>query len=77
MKTIRLLESQANRLFELTTIGDDSPNNVQEYPDSTVSATANFADADGNTQYGKPKTTDKVQDDLTNMGFMGHGRYKW
>jgi len=76
MKTIKLLESQATRLFELTTIGDNSPNNIKEYPESTVSATANVKDTDGNTTFGKPKTTDKVQRDLSNQSFMD-GHHKW
>jgi len=76
MKTIKLLESQATRLFELTTIGDDTPNNIEEYPSATVAATANVQDTDGNVTFGKPKTTDKVQRDLSNQSFMD-GHHKW
>ena len=76
MKTIRLLESQAQRLFELTTIGDDAPNNVQEYPGSTVSATANIQDTEGNPTFGHQPTADEVQRMETNPG-LNRGRYYW
>lgn len=77
MKKIKLKESQFNRLIEInTTLGSDNPSTVQEYPSSTVSATANIIDTDGNYTYGKPKTMDKVQRDLSSQSFMD-GRRKW
>lgn len=77
MKIIKLNESQLYRLLEFnSTLGTDSPTEVQEYPGSTVSATANIKDTDGNTTYGKPKTMDKVQRDLSNQSFMD-GHHKW
>lgn len=77
MKTIKLNEKQLYRLFEFnTSLGSDTPSTVEEYPGSTVSATANIKDTDGNVTYGKPKTMDKVQDDLTNQSFMD-GHRKW
>ena len=77
MKTIKLNEAQMNRLFEYTSsLGGDSPSTVQEFPGSTVSATANIDDSNGEVTYGSPKTMDKVQHDFTNQSFMD-GHHKW
>lgn len=77
MKTIKLNESQLKRLMEYTSsLGGDAPSTVQEFPGSTVSATANIDDTNGDVTYGTPKTTDKVQNDLTNQSFMD-GHHKW
>jgi len=76
MKTIKLLESQAHRLFELTTIGSDSPNQIKEYPGSTVSQTCPIKNTSGEIENGDPTTMDDVQRDLTNQSFMD-GHHKW
>jgi len=79
MRLIKLTENQMEKLFLYeysSTIGSDTPNTVQEFPGSTVSATANIDDTNGDVTYGKPKTTDKVQHDLTNQSFMD-GHRKW
>ena len=77
MKKIKLNESQLHRLLEYTSsLGGDSPSTVQEFPGSTVSATATIDDANGEVTYGEPKTMDKVQKDLTNQSFMD-GHHKW
>lgn len=77
MKKIKITESQLHKIFELNiSLGSDSPSEVQEYPGSTVSTTANYEDADGNVRYGKPKITDKIQNDITNQNFLD-GHRKW
>lgn len=71
MKTIKLTESQFNRLMEAN--GSGAPNfnggDLKEYLGSEVSTTANISNQDGEMEYGKPMTTDELQDDMTVQNF--------
>lgn len=72
MKTIRINEAQFQRLLEIN--GTEAPSfeggDIKEFPGSEVSATTNISDVEGNPKYGKPKTTDKVQNDLTAQNYF-------
>lgn len=74
MKTIRINESQFNRLLEVN--GNEAPSfeggDIKEFPGSEVSATSNITDVEGNPKYGKPKHTDKVQNSLTTQNYFGN-----
>lgn len=77
MKTIKINENQLKKLFELnTTLGSDNPSDVHEYQGSQVSPTCTIDDTNGDKTYGKPKTTDKVQKDLTNQNYFWSGHRK-
>lgn len=77
MKTIKINENQLKKLFEInTTLGTDNPSDVKEYQGSQVSATVPVKDTNGDTTYGKPKTTDKVSDDLVNQNYFWSGHRK-
>lgn len=74
MKTIRINEAQFKRLLEIN--GSEAPSfeggDIKEFPGSEVSATENISDSEGNVKYGKPKTTDKVQNSLTTQNYWGN-----
>lgn len=74
MKTIRINESQFNRLLEVN--DSDVPSfdggDIKEFPGSEISATTNITDVEGNPKYGKPKTTDKIQNSLTTQNYFGN-----
>lgn len=66
---IRLTESQLHRLIE------NAPNfdggDIKEYGGFEINPTKIITKQDGDKTYGKPKTTDKVQDDLATQNYYG------
>lgn len=72
MRKIIITESQLHRLAE--TLLDGGNGNIKEFPGSEVSATSNVSDTNGKPKFGKPKTTDKVQDDITNQNIWIHNQ---
>lgn len=73
MKTIRLTESQLHRLIENNIVG--APNfdggDIKEYNGNEINATTNVTNQYGEQEYGTPKTTDKVQNDLSPQNNFG------
>lgn len=74
MKRIIITEEQLQMLSETPLIGGYG--DVKEYPGSEVSATSNVTDTNGEVEYGKPKMTDKVQDDTVINSPIAYGKYR-
>ena len=75
MKLIKLTESQFSSLLEAA-VGnapDFNGGDIKEYPSSEVSTTANVTNANGEIEYGKPTTTDKISDTLSIQNFWANG----
>ena len=76
MKTIKLNEDQFLKLVEANGVGAQAfdGGDLREYPGSQVQTTAVVHDSDGELEYGKQPTTDKIQNMLSIQNFWANGR---
>lgn len=76
MKIVRLNENQLIKLLESNTNSAPNFNNgdVKDFVGSEVTTTANVTTPDGETEYGKPTDTDKLQKTMAMQNFWLTGQ---
>ena len=60
MKKILISEAQFARIFEDNKVPDFNGGDIEEYPGAEVNTTAPVTNSDGDVEYGKPTTADKI-----------------
>ena len=60
MKKILISEAQFGRIFEDSKVPDFNGGDIEEYPGAEVNTTAPVTNSDGDIEYGKSPTANKI-----------------